>query len=380
MEKHICNRCGNSDQRFFGIRNGEIYCRKCLMFQGEKADNSYIPKSCKVNMKFKLSKKQEEISLGLIENFKNGKNALLHAVTGAGKTELSYGVIEYALSLKKHVGFALPRVDIVIDLLPRFKQDFKDAKVIGVYGGNHEKLEGDIIILTTHQLYRYEGYFDLIILDEIDAFPFKNNLELNYFFRKALIGNYVLMSATATEKEYSIVENDNGKVFLLMERYHHYPLPVPVFIKESSFPKIQILNKLLFYFKKNKPVFIFAPTINTAKNLGLFLHLFFKNGRYFSSESPDRKKIISDFKKGFLKYLVTTSILERGVTVKDLQVIVYLGHYDIYDQATLVQIAGRVGRKINAEKGEVIIYGKRETREIKNAIKFIEDCNKKAGL
>lgn len=188
------------------------------------------------------------------------------------------------------------------------------------------------------------------------------------------------MSATATEKDYSIVENDNGKVFLLMERYHHYPLPVPVFIKESSFPKIQILNKLLFYFKKNKPVFIFAPTINTAKNLGLFLHLFFKNGRYVSSESPDRKKIISDFKKGFLKYLVTTSILERGVTVKDLQVIVYLGHYDIYDQATLVQIAGRVGRKINAEKGEVIIYGKRETREIKNAIKFIEDCNKKAGL
>lgn len=86
MEKHICNRCGNSDQRFFGIRNGEIYCRKCLMFQGEKADNSYIPKSCKANMKFKLSKKQEEISLGLIENFKNGKNALLHAVTGAGKT------------------------------------------------------------------------------------------------------------------------------------------------------------------------------------------------------------------------------------------------------------------------------------------------------
>ena len=43
------------------------------MFQGEKADNSYIPKSCKANMKFKLSKKQEEISLGLIENFKNGK-------------------------------------------------------------------------------------------------------------------------------------------------------------------------------------------------------------------------------------------------------------------------------------------------------------------
>ena len=40
MEKHICNRCGNSDQRFFGIRNGEIYCRKCLMFQGEKAKNT----------------------------------------------------------------------------------------------------------------------------------------------------------------------------------------------------------------------------------------------------------------------------------------------------------------------------------------------------
>jgi GntR family transcriptional regulator/MocR family aminotransferase len=50
-------------------------------------------------------------------------------------------------------------------------------------------------VLTTHQLYRYEKYFDVIIIDEVDAFPFKGNKLLETFLYRACKGNIVYMSS-----------------------------------------------------------------------------------------------------------------------------------------------------------------------------------------
>ena len=74
--------------------------------------------------------------------------------------------------------------------------------------------------------------------------------------------------------------------------------------------------------------------------------------------------------------MVTTSVLERGVTVKDLQVIVYKFHTFVYDKGTLIQIAGRAGRKLDAPEGEVIFIGKEFTREAQGAIDSINSSNK----
>ena len=97
------------------------------------------------------------------------------------------------------VGFAIPRKDVVYELSIRFKNTFKKAKIVSLYGGNTEILEGDIICLTTHQLYRFNNYFDLLILDELDAFPYKDNDVLYNIFLRSIKGNYILMSATISE-------------------------------------------------------------------------------------------------------------------------------------------------------------------------------------
>ena len=83
---------------------------------------------------------------------------------------------------------------------------------------------------------------------------------------------------------------------------------------------------------------------------------------------------------GELSYLITTSILERGVTVKDLQVIVYHADHELYDEGTLIQISGRVGRKIDAYDGEVIFIASRKTKKMENAIRKIENANEQEGL
>ncbi len=380
MKDYVCPRCNCSDEKYIGLLNGKYYCRRCISSSGTQCDLNYNVIEGKCYLDYSLSDDQMRISNALIDNFKEGKNAIIHAVTGAGKTELVFGLIEYCLNKHLHVGFAVPRVDIVRELYDRFCVAFKDNKICSVYGEHCLELNGDIIVLTTHQLYRYEGYFDLLILDEIDAFPYRKNEMLHQFFKKSIRGNYVLMSATLSDNDIKEMNDNGGTVFKLFKRYHGKKLVVPKYIKESVFPRFQILLTLKKFITSNKPVFIFAPTISIVENLGIFLRIFFRCGMYVSSKSQHRKEIIERFKQGHYKYLVTTSILERGVTVKNLQVMVYQADSDIYDKSTLVQIAGRVGRKKDASGGEVIFYGKEKTRDISDSIEEIQRFNKEAGL
>lgn len=378
----VCHICGNKDPRFIGYKNGIPYCRACIAFQGRKADLNYkVNQNLSLNLTYPLSEKQEEIATQVLSNIKRRKNVLIHAVTGAGKTELVYYSMEHILKKGGHVGFATPRKDVVIDLLPRIKEAFPTAKVIAVYGSHSETLNADIITLTTHQLYRYENYFDLLVLDEIDAFPYKGNTILNSFFRKSVKGNYILLSATPSEEDIKSINRDNGVVLSLFERYHHSPLPEPQFEKHLKINAYLATYKILKEFiVDKKQTFIFCPTIEIGWKLFHFLSSLIPNGSFVSSEEETRRIDIERFKNKELDYLVTTSILERGVTVKDLQVIVFAADHVLYNKAALIQIAGRVGRKINATKGKVIFIGEKETYDIRKAKDEIHEYNKKANL
>ena len=70
--------------------------------------------------------------------------------------------------------------------------------------------------------------------------------------------------------------------------------------------------------------------------------------------------------------IITTTILERGVTYKNLQVLVYKANEYIYDKSTLIQIAGRVGRTIDCKDGDVYFLAKKVTKEMKEAAKNLD--------
>lgn len=376
-----CPICGNTDERFIGYRNGSPYCRKCIGFSGFHVHDSGIrSKFVSLSLSYMLSKEQERISQEVLENIKNHKNVLIYAVTGAGKTELVYKTMEYVIQHGGNVGFAIPRRDVVIDLTPRIKDAFKDANVIAVYGGNSKRLEGDIIVLTTHQLYRYEKFFDLLIVDEIDAFPFKDNDLLNTFLKKSIKGNFIYLSATPTEKDKKDIIKNNGVVLELFKRYHNHPLPVPKYIKPEISAYFTCAKLLKNFVNSHKQVFLFVPTINIGISLFRFLKYQIKGGVLVHSEEPKRDEYIKQFKEKKLNYLVTTSILERGVTVENLQVIVFNADHKLYTKETLIQIAGRVGRKTTAPEGEVIFIGEYQSENIKECIREISAINKKAYL
>ena len=373
-----CPVCGNTDQHSIGIINGKPYCRRCISFKGEEAKYVYSkPKDATIFLSYDLSEEQRVLSDRLIKNFDNNINSLVYAVCGSGKTEICLSLIEHCISKGFKVGFAVPRRSVCYELFCRFRNIFRRNKVISVYGGHHRTIEGDIVCLTTHQLFRYPNYFDLLIMDEIDAFPFKGNDVLQNMFDKAVKGNYVLLTATPTDqllKEFSKPGKDLLKLFV---RFHRHPLPVPKVILGNYFNiHYKLIKELKRFLDDNKQVFIFVPTIDESIKLSRFLRLFFHKGTYVNSKRDDNEEIIEYYREKKYQYLVTTAVLERGITMKDLQVIVFHADNKIYDDHALVQIAGRVGRKKDAPEGEVIFIAKDKTQYMERAISDINAANK----
>lgn len=380
MEKKdfVCPICGNKDEYAIGVLNNKPYCRRCITFKGENVNESKsFNKEAPTFLSYELSDEQKELSNKLILNYRNSIDSLVYAVTGSGKTEICLGIIQYCLNNGLKVGFAVPRRSICYELAARFKNVFRKNSVISVYGGHHRKLKADIICLTTHQLFRYDKYFDLLIMDEIDAFPYKGNKVLESLFKRALRGHYVLLTATPSDELIREYQKPGKDLLKLFTRFHRHPLPVPR-IEIGNYIKIHyiLLKQLKSFFKEDKQVFIFVPTIEISINLYRFIRLFFHKGTYINSKRENNGEIIDNFRNKKYQYLVTTAVLERGVTIKNLQVIVFYADHSIYDKYSLVQIAGRVGRKKDAPEGEVIFIGKTNTDSMERAITDIKTANK----
>lgn len=376
-----CPICGNTNPIYIGYFKNTPYCRRCLKFIAkQEVENINFNNEIVLNLNYELTQKQEAISNQIINNFKARKNTLIHAVCGAGKTELTFKLIQYCLKNNLKVGFSIPRKDVVIELYNRLKDVFINSKVICLYGGNTNDLEGELTVLTTHQLYRYKKYFNLLILDEIDAFPFKNNQVLHSFLNRSLKGNLLLMTATISDYEKETFRNNKFEIIELYQRFHGYKMPVPkIVLKTGIFKLLYLLKKVKVFVDNKKPLLIFVGYIKDSINLFTFINIFVKGGAYLNSKVEKRENIINEFKRGELKYIVTTSVLERGVTLSNLQVIVYDSYKNVFDSQTLIQISGRVGRKKEFPNGEIIFLSYKKTKEMENAIKTIIEENNIRG-
>ena len=373
-----CSRCGNEDPNKIGYKNGKPYCRACISFRGATAiETNYKPQGYKVYIDYELSKEQQALSDEILNSYINKTPCLITAVCGSGKTEIVLQTISYVLKNGGRVGFAIPRVDVVREIKIRLEEIFKDNNVIGVYGGHNDILLGDIVCLTTHQIFSYENYFDFLILDEIDAFPYRGNETLQNLVLRSVKGSHAQMSATASKDQIKYYEEKGWPVLKLDKRYHGHPLPVPRLVIKNSVLKYYELYKELKRFEYlNKQVFLFVPTIKESEQLFIVLKHILKKVNIVHSKKADRKEIIEAFKNKKSQTLITTSVLERGVTVKDLQVIVFHADSPLYDSSVLIQIAGRVGRKKDAPTGEVIFIASKSNKAIEDAIDDIKKRNK----
>ena len=167
-----CPRCLNTDKEYFYKGSKGWYCRRCISFGRAMLEEESEPVSLssvtegseEYTLQYPLTESQERIA-GQCAELIDTTDVLLYCVCGAGKTELVVPSIAKMLRKGKKVCFAIARRQVVLELGERLKTYFPKAKVTAVCGGHTKETDGEIIVSTTHQLYRYYQAFDLLILD-----------------------------------------------------------------------------------------------------------------------------------------------------------------------------------------------------------------------
>ena len=378
MEKILlqCPRCKNRDPTYFYYGSRGWYCRKCVGFSRflppENTDNVrevLLPDS-QYLLPFALSEKQRRIAAQIKANYEKN-NILVYAACGTGKTELMLDFITNALSKGYKVGWAIPRRAVVLQLAERLSQYFFKMKVIPVCQDHTDDIYGDLIICTTHQLFRYYQFFDYLIIDEPDAYPFKDNEVLINIAFGSVRSHVIFLTATPYKKLLARCDT----VCELFERPHGQLLDIPRII--HILPFLNFLTLFYLLRRQKGKLLVFIPSIKEALTLQAIFAFFF-DCKVITSLSQDKEEIVTDFIRQETGILFSTTVLERGVTIPAIDVIVYKADSDIFDLAALIQMAGRVGRTTENPHGKIFFLSNHNSAKLKKCIKLLDTMNQNA--
>ncbi|MDR0846432.1 MAG: DEAD/DEAH box helicase [Lactobacillales bacterium] len=401
--EYKCMRCDSlidkGTKTFDPIRKKYFYyCDNCIQMNRVDSDEHLFhikeedvlreaPTDKILTWKGKLTPGQEKISNELLETYQKREDLLVHAVTGAGKTEMLFAVIAQALKEGARVGIASPRIDVCLELFPRIEEAFSTTDAQLLYGGQTEDYRyTPLVVATTHQLLRFYQAFDLLIIDEVDSFPYAYDPSLNFAAKNVVRtdGCTVFLSATPNAQVMSDVASGKTKRTILSARYHKHALVVPKFIfsnklretiNDGSIPRS--LAKNIEKFRQEKwPLLIFCGEIKLMEKLEKILNKKYPGEiKSVHAGSSDRKEIVEEMRRGEVKILLTTTILERGVTFTGVNVIVLESNHRVFNSSSLVQISGRVGRKVERYDGEVLFIHDGVSEAMKLARKEIVEMN-----
>lgn len=397
-DQQYCQRCGSQIEEEWHLPIGAFYCRECLIMKRIRSDqNLYyfpqerFPQQDVLKWSGQLTPFQERVSQGLLQAVDKKEATLVHAVTGAGKTEMIYQVVAKVIDQGGAVCLASPRIDVCLELHKRLQNDFS-CEIALLYGESDPYFRTPLVVATTHQLLKFYQAFDLLIVDEVDAFPYVDNPVLYHAVNNCVKENglRIFLTATSTDELDRKVKQGELKRLSLPRRFHGNPLIVPKPIWLSHFNRYLEKNdlppKLKLYIEKQRktayPLLIFASEIKKGEKLKEILQAKFPNEKigFVSSITEDRLEQVQAFRDGELTILISTTILERGVTFPRVDVFVVEANRQLFTKSSLVQIGGRVGRSMDRPTGELIFFHDGLNLSIKKAIKEIKQMNQEAGV
>ena len=408
----ICQRCNSSEiQEWPSLYGKTATCLECKILGPQTSLQTIFrsnPKKCyhkpvlndvqeelcqKWSIEFTFEQARAAKKLVEYSSEIGSREVLLWAACGAGKTEVGFPLIDRYLADGKKVLFAAPRQDVVHDVHPRLQKNFPNISINLLSGAVPPKFEeSPLTVATTHQVLKFYRYFDLIIFDEVDAYPYSGSAALNNGIKMALREEGQLVYLTATPTDELLKKSALGQCLTikLPVRHHGQSLPLPLWkkvklnleypyraekiIKGSDIKKVEEQMKEVMV---QGPLLIFVPVVALVEEWVRVTRRLFPSRTVEGSWSsdPNRTEKIKNFQERKYDLFVTTSILERGITVPKVQVIVLYADHEIFDVRSLVQMAGRVGRTAEDPTGTVLFLADRETTAMKSSIEWIEEQN-----
>ncbi|MGC6768565.1 DEAD/DEAH box helicase [Enterococcus sp. LJL128] len=399
-----CCRCGSIHEKSAVHLSSEIFfCPSCI--QMGRVDSTevfyHLPEpeteSRKVVFSWNgtLTDGQKVVSDELRHLTEIKKNGMVWAVTGAGKTEMLFETLHALLEKDSRICIASPRVDVCLELFPRIKAVFPFEDILLLHGKVEELYRyTKLVVCTTHQLLRFYQAFDLLIIDEVDAFPYIDEEILHRGAQNALKeeGSLVYLTATPTKKLLNEMGKGQLATIVLPARYHRRVLPVPIVkrcagwykqIKKGFIPKE--LKEMIRLLVAQNNILLFCPSIKILEMLYPIINKEMKDLAIEAVHSKDEKRLekVQGMRAQKFRLFLTTTILERGVTFERVSVIVLGAERPVFTESVLVQIAGRVDRKAEFTNAKVYFLCDGQTKAVKTSIYQIKKMNqlaRKRGL
>lgn len=395
-----CCRCNQeTPKKVAALPHGEFYCPRCInlgrvatlnKFYHVPEPNQFQLKKPVLTWQGTLSPLQRQAAEKISQGMDRHYQQLLWAVTGAGKTEMMFLGIKKALERGERIAIASPRVDVCLELFPRLQAAFANCELVLLHGRQELPYRyAQLTICTTHQLLRFYHAFDNLIIDEVDAFPYAANQALLYAANQARkpTGGCLYLTATPGETLLREIHRQRLQVTYLPLRYHGSLLPVIKVRLAFSWRKRMlkkklpdsIIRQLRRSLVSHHRFLLFVPYVADLPLVFASLQAVF-NHQHFTTvhaNDPQRLTKVQQMRRGHYDFLITTSILERGVTFPEIDVYVLGADEPIFSSSALVQIAGRAGRAQSRPTGEVIFWVSSNSRTVNQARRQVNYLNRK---
>ncbi|MCG0277432.1 MAG: DEAD/DEAH box helicase [Thermanaeromonas sp.] len=397
-EKLVRTGCGACNSRFCYVCEGCLElgeARSCRALYARAGARKNFRRNVTPRLSFPLHPAQREAYERAAEFVAKGQKprCLVWAVCGAGKTEVAYGAIAAALAQGREILYTSPRREVVKEIYPRLKEAFPGVEIAVLHGETSLKFPpAELTVATVHQVLRFYQRFDLVVLDEVDAFPLTGDPRLYFALERCRrpCGQVLYLTATPTPELRAGVRRGTLPVIYLPARYHGYPLPEPELIVIRNLG-VKVGGRLplplqrfleLSLVADRAQVMVFVPTVELVQDTVDWLRGFFGDEdrvRGCYAASAQREEVLASFRRGDFPVLVTTTVMERGVTLRRLNVLVlFADHRYVFDENTLIQLAGRAGRALEYPRARVLFVAGKISPEMAEALETIRRFNRMA--
>ena len=338
------------------------------------------------SLPFKLTTDQlksiEDIYTDLIEDYR--MNRLLQGDVGSGKTIVS--IVSMYINYLSGYQSALmaPTEVLATQHYQNIKNIFKDYNInVELLTGKtttkeknkiyKELKEGTIdIIVGTHALFTEKVDYKnlgLVITDEQHRFGVNQRANLK---NKGITPDVLYMSATPIPRTYALT------LYGDMEISNIKTLPsgkkdIITTVKKDNEIK-DVLESMYTELKNNHQIYVIAPLVEESdkvdftnvyeleekmnKAFGKLYKVGVLHGKMTSSE---KEEVMTKFKNNEIQILISTTVIEVGVDVKNATMIVIFDAY-MFGLSSLHQLRGRVGR--NDLQSYCILISNKETERL----------------
>ena len=338
------------------------------------------------SLPFKLTSDQEKIVFKMLDEICGDTlmNRLLQGDVGSGKTIVAF-IISYALYTGGYqTSFMAPTEVLARQHYKNACDLFKNTNFkVGLLTGKitlkeKRKVYEDIqnkkidMLIGTHALISDKVVWNnlgLVITDEQHRFGVNQRQTLK---NKGLNVEVLMMSATPIPRTYALTiygDTDTSSI----KTKPSGRIPVITKVKKEDEIK-DVLEGIYKALKNQNQVYVIAPMIEenddsnytNVYDLKHKFNLAFKNYNvevlHGKMTNEEKEKVMDEYAKGNIDILISTTVIEVGVDVKNATVIVIFDA-DRFGLSTLHQLRGRVGR--NSLQSYCYLISDKDTKRLK---------------